>query len=146
MIAAADAYDGSCLCGKIAYRARGPLGTMDHCHCTDCRKSHGAAFATYLEVPWEGFEIRRGKEALVTYTAESGTKRSFCPTCGSTLLCWVDGDPMVEIAAGTLDTPVGTRPQSHSFVRSKVAWFDIQDGLPQYATTRGSKPEEGAGG
>lgn len=131
-----DTYDGSCLCGQVRYRARGPLGAMDNCHCTDCRKSHGAAFATYIEVPWKSLEWLAGADRLETYTAGTGTRRSFCRTCGSTLTCWVEGDPVAEIAAATLDTPIRQRPRSHTFVRSKVSWFDIQDGVPQFQTTR----------
>ena len=136
MSAAPEIYEGSCLCRRVVYRARGPLGVMDNCHCTDCRKSHGAAFATYIEVPWTALEFASGKEELTTYVAATGTRRSFCGTCGATLICWVEGDPTVEIAAGTLDTPIDARPQSHIFVRSKVSWFEIQDGMPQYQTYR----------
>lgn len=131
------AYDGSCLCGAVRYRIRGPLGPLDNCHCTDCRKSHGAAFATYLEVPVRSLDWLAGRETLRTYAAASGTKRSFCPTCGSTLICWVDSEPdLVEVAAGTLDTPLRARIVSHTFVRSKAPWYEIHDGAPQYATTK----------
>lgn len=136
MSAGPEIYEGSCLCRGVTYQARGPLGVMDNCHCTDCRKSHGAAFATYIEVPWTAFEFASGKDRLETYTTASGTRRSFCRTCGSTLVCWSDGGATVEIAAGTLDTPIAARPQSHIFVRSKVSWFDIQDGMPQHQTYR----------
>ena len=133
----AEVSEGSCLCGQVRYRVRGPLGVMDNCHCTDCRKSHGAAFATYIEVPWKSLEWTSGKDRLETYTAGTGTKRSFCRTCGSTLLCWVESDDkVVEIAAAALDTPITGRPRSHTFVRSKVSWFDILDEAPQFQTTR----------
>jgi hypothetical protein len=133
----AEVYEGSCLCNQVRYRVRGPLGVMDNCHCTDCRKSHGAAFATYIEVPWKSLEWISGKDRLETYTAGTGTKRSFCRTCGSTLLCWVESDDkVVELAAAALDTPIAARPRSHTFVRSKVSWFDILDGAPQFQTTR----------
>src|SRR5262249_9706792 len=72
-----------------------------------------------------------------TFTAATGTKRSFCPTCGSTLICWVDYDPgVIEVAAGTLDTPIDARIASHTFMRSKVSWHDIGDRAPQFATTK----------
>jgi hypothetical protein len=131
-----EVHAGSCLCGSVRYQVRGPLGHMDHCHCVHCRKSHGAAFATYIEVPWEALDILAGRDALTTYAADSGTKRSFCRTCGANILCYVDGDRIVEVTAGTLDTPVAVRPQSHIFVRSKVEWFDIRDEARQYQTTR----------
>jgi hypothetical protein len=137
MASATESYEGSCLCGAVRYRVSGPFGEMDNCHCTDCRKSHGAAFATYLEVPWKGLEFLSGREKLETFRAGSGTKRSFCRTCGSTLICWSDDDKeIVEIAAGTLDTPTTRRPRSHIFVRSKVPWYDILDGAPQFQTDR----------
>lgn len=111
---------------------------MDHCHCVDCRKSHGAAFATYVEVPLAGFRFLSGEDHLTTYTAETGTSRSFCKTCGSIVICrWSEGDRKgLQISASTLDTPSGLRPECHSFVRSKADWFDLTDGLPQYETHR----------
>ena len=129
-------YEGSCFCGKVRYRIRGSIGPMDHCHCIDCRKSHGAAFATYVEVPRDGFRFLSGEDHLTTYAAETGTSRSFCRTCGSIVTCrWSDGGREgLEISASTLDTPSGLKPECHSFVRSKADWFDITDGLPQHET------------
>jgi hypothetical protein len=106
---------------------------MSHCHCTDCRKSHAAAFSTYIEAPRSAFQWLQGERDLRTYRAESGTKRSFCLTCGSIVVCFVDSDPKtIEIAASTFDTPIDKRPEYHIFVRSRAAWYDIQDGLPQH--------------
>jgi hypothetical protein len=45
-------------------------------------------------------------------------------------------DKVVELAAAALDTPITGRPRSHTFVRSKVSWFDILDEAPQFQTTR----------
>jgi len=133
MTTAERTLEGSCLCGKVRYRITGPLGPMSNCHCTDCRKSHGAAFSTYVDVPKSGFAFLKGEDNLGTYRAESGTRRSFCRTCGSTLTCFSDDQPgLVEVAPATLDTPIQNRPEYHLFVRSKVPWFDIQDGKPQH--------------
>ena len=131
-----EVLEGSCHCGRVRYRARGPWGEMDNCHCVHCRKSHGAAFATYIEARRDRFEWTSGADNLESYTADTGTKRSFCRTCGSTLICWTEADAVLEIAAGTLDTPVSYRPRSHIFVRSKASWFDILDDAPQYRTNR----------
>jgi hypothetical protein len=130
-----ESHEGSCLCGRVRYRIEGPLGVMMNCHCTDCRKSHAAAFATYVEVPWSGFRFLKGEDHLTTYRAESGTKRSFCRTCGSIVTCWSDEDKLhLEISASTLDTPTDRRPEYHIFVRSKASWYDIKDGRPQHKT------------
>jgi len=129
-------HEGSCLCGRVRYRIRGPLGHMDHCHCVHCRKSHGAAFATYVEVPWEALDLLSGRDDLRTYEADTGTRRAFCGICGSNILCYVDGDRLVEVTAATFDTPIAERARSHIFVRSKVEWFEIRDEAQQYETSR----------
>lgn len=133
MSTAEETLEGSCLCGRVRYRVRGPLGAMSNCHCTDCRKSHGAAFATYADAPRTHFTFLAGEDQLETYRAGSGTKRSFCRICGSTLVCFSDDDPAtIEIAAGALDTPLHRRPEYHIFVRSRVPWYEIRDDRPQH--------------
>ncbi len=130
-------HKGSCFCGRVTYEIKGKIGPMSHCHCTDCRKSHASAFATYIDVPRGGFMFLRGEEQLQTYKAESGTKRSFCRTCGTIVTCWSDGDPkFLEISASTLDTPTDLKPVYHGFVRSKASWYDITDKVPQYKTNK----------
>lgn len=126
-------YEGSCVCGRVRFRTTGPFGTMSHCHCTDCRKSHGAAFATYIGVAREQFTLSRGAEELAGWTTEVGTSRNFCRTCGSNITCTVKSEPgMVYVAAATFDTPIDRRPEYHIFVRSRVPWYEIRDGLPQH--------------
>jgi hypothetical protein len=107
---------------------------MGNCHCTDCRKAHGAAFATFVDVPRDRFEYVQGAEELKCHRATSGALRTFCGNCGALLTWERDTEPgVIGLAAATLDTPVEGRPEYHIFVRSKVPWFDIQDGMPQHA-------------
>ena len=129
-------HEGSCLCGRVRYRIEGPVRNMSNCHCTDCRKHSGAAFVTFVEAPKKALAFVAGEDLLTTHQAASGTKRSFCRSCGASLVCFVDTDDLVEINAATLDTPVSLRPEYHIYVRSKVSWFDIQDGTPQHQVTR----------
>jgi len=127
-----ETHTGSCLCGKVRYRATEPFLDMLHCHCTDCRKAHGAAFATSIGVPRDRFAIVAGEEALAAFTTPSGTRRSFCRHCGSKIVVDNEAWDALYVPAGTIDTPLPHRPQLHMYVRSKVAWFDIRDGLPQF--------------
>lgn len=128
------AFEGSCLCGEVCFRAIGPLGRMGHCHCVDCRKAHGAAFATFVDVSRERLMMLKGEGLIRRHRARSGSVRAFCSDCGS-LLSWErDEDPgTVSLAVGTFDTPPDRVPEYHIFVRSKLLWVEIGDGLPQFA-------------
>ncbi|OLE66667.1 MAG: hypothetical protein AUG09_06355 [Acidobacteria bacterium 13_1_20CM_2_68_7] len=126
--------EGSCACGQVRYRATGPLTEMIHCHCSDCRKRHGAAFATHVGVPRERFTFVQGQDMLQLYRSDSGTRRWFCRCCGSKMISEADGWRDTYFTAGTLDTPPAAPAQMHIFVRSKVGWYEIRDGHPQHST------------
>ncbi|MEM9775142.1 MAG: hypothetical protein AAF902_11220 [Chloroflexota bacterium] len=37
---------GGCLCGAVRYKITGPAKSVEHCHCSHCRKAHGALYAS----------------------------------------------------------------------------------------------------
>ncbi len=41
---------GACLCGAVRYEINGQLRDAGNCHCSMCRKAHGAGFATYASI------------------------------------------------------------------------------------------------
>ncbi len=124
---------GSCLCGSIRYEIRGPLGPASHCHCSMCRKAHGAAFGTYARVQQVDFVLLSGAEDIASYPSSPGIARTFCRKCGSTLQFIRESRPHAfALALGTLDDDPGMRPSMHIHVESKAPWFDIDDGLPQH--------------
>jgi hypothetical protein len=129
---AGGVFGGSCLCGRVRYRATEPFLDMLHCHCPDCRKTHGAAFATSIGVARDRWSIVEGAGDLEAWAAPSGTRRSFCRHCGSKIAVDNDAWDAIYVPAGTLDEDPPHRPQLHMFVRSKAAWHDILDDLPRY--------------
>ena len=78
--------NGSCLCGKIRYRITGPLHSVLNCHCSMCRKAHGAAFRTRAAVKTAEFEWLDGEALLTRYESSPGEHRSFCSRCGSNVV------------------------------------------------------------
>ncbi len=129
---------GRCLCGEIVYELNGELRHMTHCHCSMCRKAHGAAFATYVAVLARGFRWVSGQDEVTRYESSPGFLRSFCPRCGSVAPTpdddggiSTDGD-LVFVPAGNLEGDFGTRPEAHIFVASKAPWYTITDALPQF--------------
>lgn len=124
---------GSCLCGAVAYEITAPLGEMHHCHCSRCRKHHGAAFSTYAEVPRSGFRFTRGEDRVRSFQSSEQVARTFCGDCGSNLQFLLDFLPdRAWIAAGSFDDDPEHKPDAHIFATSKAPWHDITDDLPQY--------------
>jgi hypothetical protein len=123
---------GQCLCGAVRYEVDGPFASMTHCHCSMCRKHHGAPFATYVGAPLAGFRWVSGQDGVEKYTTETGGARSFCSTCGSVTPIFMEGHGIVLIPAGNLDGELGIKPQRHIFTGSKAPWYEIRDSLPQF--------------
>ena len=45
---------------------------MTHCHCSICRKHHGAPFATYVASPLDGFQLLAGSDRMGRYDSSPG--------------------------------------------------------------------------
>lgn len=133
---------GSCLCGAVRYELAGPITILTHCHCSMCRKHHGAMFATFAGAAYAGFRWLSGEDGIVTYRSSDHGARSFCRRCGSVAPTLLPDMGVAFAPAGNLEGELGLKPQSHMFVASKAAWFSITDALPQHA---GMPPEFGGG-
>lgn len=132
---------GQCLCGSVRYEVDAIGPRMAHCHCSMCRKFHGAAFATFGEARVEDFRWLAGEALLTSFQAPNGTVRRFCSRCGSSMTFAPAHDPgiFVEFTLGTLIDPSGCDPDAHIFVGSKADWDHISDPLPQYEAGRDSE-------
>ena len=127
---------GGCQCGAVRYAVRGPASAVIHCHCSMCRKLHGAVFASFAIALRDRIEIERGADNLATFESSEGVRRLFCRTCGCQLFCDMDDVPGERwFTPATLDGGAhpGHPPASerHIFVASKVPWHEIAAGLPQ---------------
>lgn len=130
---------GSCLCGSIVFTVDKVMPVIGHCHCTMCRKFHGAAFSTFAEVKLSNLHWVKGETLLKEYRADNGTVRKFCENCGSSLLfeSQFNRDELtIEIALAAFDNDVSVYPNAHIYTESKVSWFNINDSLPQFTKYR----------
>lgn len=137
-------HRGSCLCGAVHYRVDGDFERVTHCHCSMCRKTHGAAFATYATVAERQLRIDSRADdgradtscnagTLRWYRSSASVERGFCSGCGASLF-WRDAvhEPgRVAFSLGTLDTPLAPGEQRHIHVDAKADWYRIEDHWPQ---------------
>jgi hypothetical protein len=124
---------GNCLCGAVRYEVTGPVHDVHHCHCSMCRRAHGAAFSTFARLTAAEFRVVAGADRIRSYRSSAPIERSFCGTCGTRLTVRFDGMPdTVWVSHTTFDGDPGVRPGTHMFVGSKADWDEIVDALPQY--------------
>jgi len=125
---------GSCLCSNIRFEYSGKLGPITQCHCSQCRKTSGTAFAANCSIDKSHFKIVSGESSITEFESTPDKFRAFCNNCGSPIYSRRDSLPdKLRIRIGLLDTKIDNKPAFHIFVDSKAEWHEICDEIPQYA-------------
>jgi hypothetical protein len=125
--------NGRCECGRIRYEVDSGITEFSHCHCSQCRRLHGAAYATFGAVARDKFRFISGENDLKVYASSDEINRVFCAECGSNILADATSEPdVLYMCMGAVDGNPPCPPGFHAFVGSKAAWHEITDDLPQY--------------
>ena len=124
-------FSGGCTCGAIRYSAEGEPTYSMNCHCRDCQRETGSAYAPVLGLPIATFRVTQGSPKYFDLRADSGriTKRAFCGECGSTL--FGAGADFVSIRVGSLDDPSVFRPSQDIYTASAQPWDYMNPALPK---------------
>ena len=126
-------YQGSCLCGAVRFEIDGAIRDIIHCHCSQCRKAQGSAFATNGNVAKRNFRFLCGEDRLTSFEAAPGHHKLFCSACGSPMLSTNAAHPdWVRVRLGTIESPIDERPGAHIFMDSKANWDELDAALPQF--------------
>ncbi len=133
---------GSCLCGALQYELTGPISSLTHCHCSRCRKQHGAPFTTYAAVALADLHWIAGESHAHAHAVPPGGPRPFCPTCGAPAPIAFTEAGIALVPMGALEGDPGDVPQAHVFAGSKAAWHEITDELPQHPAYAPGVPTE----
>ncbi len=124
---------GHCECKRVSYQADCEISDFSHCHCSQCRRLHGAAYATFASVKVDKFRYLSGEEDLKIYKSSDDHDRVFCGNCGSNILVSVDGYPDdLYLSMGAVDGNPSHPEAYHIFVGSKAPWHEITDDAAQY--------------
>src|ERR1700679_3829022 len=122
---------GTCLCGKVQYEVEDEFRYALNCHCSQCRRTTGAAFKPFAGIERGKLRITGGADCLLIYGEESAHD-AHCGNCGSLLYSLVREAQFVHVTLGTLVDSPSIRPSAHIYVGSKAAWYTITDDLPQH--------------
>tara|TARA_Y100001935_G_C16936388_1_gene327950 strand:+ start:108 stop:524 length:417 start_codon:yes stop_codon:yes gene_type:complete len=124
---------GNCECKKISFEITQEIKYFSHCHCSQCRRCHGSAFATFIEVEKSFFKYDSDIKYLKSYASSKDCQRIFCQICGSNIMFLHKSKPeKYYVSAGLLNGDLSLPEAHHVFVGSKANWYDITDNLKQH--------------
>jgi hypothetical protein len=129
-------YSGRCACGQVTYETDADPLRMVNCHCRDCQRASGSAYAAILAFPRDAVKLA-GDVRYFAVTSERGNKmeRGFCPQCGSPLMIKAQASPdALYIAAASLDDPSQHKPTVQIWMKSAQSWDHIDDTVPRFST------------
>jgi len=136
---------GHCLCGAVQFELTLPTLFCGHCHCSMCRRPHGASYVTWTAVPPEQFQVIQGQADLSTFNSSEHGRRQFCRHCGTQMFCWhehEEGGPptMIDVTLASLNAPIDREPEMHVYYDSRAHWTAINDDLPKLGGHTGIEP------
>lgn len=116
---------GGCHCGALRYQLSAPPVMIYNCHCTNCQKIAGSAFAVSATIPEAAFEFTAGEPKTVEWTSDAGNTRFgwFCGDCGTRI---AHGQKpaigFLSLRAGTFDDTSWVEPAGDIWTASAQGW------------------------
>ena len=126
--------EGGCACGSVRYRLAGEPLIVHCCHCLNCQRQTGSAFAVNVLIETDRVELLAGEPEAVPVPRDDGSEQTIfrCPSCRVALFSRYGSDALRFVRAGTLDEPRAVAPDVHIYTRSKVGWVALPDGVPAF--------------
>ena len=131
----AQKLSGRCACGAIRYECNVDPVVMFNCHCRDCQRASGSAYAAIVVVPKVAVKVW-GEPCYHKIIGGSGKviERGFCPTCGSQVTTKLERLPDIFVLqAGSLDDPSAYRPVMDVYISSAQPWDHMDPNVPKHA-------------
>ena len=122
----------SCRCGQLRATVTGEPVRVSVCHCLNCKKRSGSAFAVQARWPRDQVDIE-GRSKTFVIVADSGNRATFhfCPECGSDVYYEIDGkfddkfNDLVAIPLGAFGDPYFGAPAYSVWESRKHDWVEI---------------------
>lgn len=120
-------WEGSCACGQLRATSTGDPMRVSVCHCLDCKRRSGSAFA--YQARWPDDQVQfEGDYREWTKANEGGSNATFrfCPNCGSTVAYSLDSMPgLTAIPVGAFADPAFPPPEYSVYEGRMPDWLAI---------------------
>jgi hypothetical protein len=126
--------EGGCACGGLRYRMTAEPMFVHCCHCLNCQRQTGSAFAIKLLIEAARVEVLHGTPQPVDAPRDDGSvQRIFrCADCQVAVFSEYSSPALWFVRGGTLDEPRAVAPDVHIFTRSKVGWVTLPGDVPAF--------------
>ena len=118
-----------CRCGAVQARCAGEPVRVSVCHCLDCQRRSGSAFAAQVRFPIGDVAIS-GETRSYVHVGDSGNKASFdfCPACAATIAYTLESWPeVIAIPIGAFADPdFSPHPAFSVYENRKHRWVEIR--------------------
>ncbi|MBY8977334.1 GFA family protein [Rhodobacteraceae bacterium NNCM2] len=121
---------GGCTCGQFRYRLRRAPLFVHCCHCTQCQRLSGAAFALNALIEEGEVETLEGHIERVDTPGSPGRVQPIyrCPDCRVAVWSTYSRPSILFVRVGTLDNPALCLPDIHIFTSTKLPWVALPPG------------------
>ena len=132
----ASGLDGGCACGAVGYRMSSAPMFVHCCHCLDCQRQTGSAFALNALIEADRVTLLKGEPKPFLMPTDSGKPHRIfrCASCGTAVWSEYGGaGPVIRfVRVGTLDSPAALAPDVHIYTRTKQPWVVLPAGVPAF--------------
>jgi len=132
----ADRWSGGCACGAVRYRLTAAPMFVHCCHCLDCQRQSGSAFALNALIETDRILRLAGDPRPIAVPTASGRPHEVYRCTACQIALWSDYGRRAAlrfVRVGTLDDPAALPPDVHIFTRSKQPWVALPAGVPSFA-------------
>jgi hypothetical protein len=125
--------EASCSCGRVRLTTRGEPVRVSVCHCLECQKRTGSAFAAQARFLLENVEFAGAAPTTYTRKGESGSTMTqrFCSYCGATVWYALDSEPdRIAVPIGAFADPQFPQPRFSVYESRKHDWVELNGRVP----------------
>ena len=114
----------ACICGQLTIACTGEPVRVSMCHCLNCQRRSGSAFAVQARFPRESVAISGEAKAFNLKGDSGGTATfRFCPNCGGNVYYELDSQPgLIAVPVGAFADPSFPSPNYSVYEERAHAW------------------------
>jgi hypothetical protein len=104
------------------------------CHCVNCQRQTGSAFAVNLLIEADRVEPLSGEPQAVDVPRDDGSAQRIyrCASCQVAVFSEYGWPEVWFVRGGTLDDPSAVTPDVHIYTRSKLPWVALPEDAPAF--------------